>query len=170
VNTDIKIINAQLGRDISGFNKIEVTCMYGFPQVISTYPMMDGKLFPTLYWLTCPYIKKQIGRLEEQGMIKKISEKINNSSDLKQKYIDETMSYIEKRIELFKETFPQDKIPDRIKNSGIGGIQDWREISGLKCIHLHFAYYLVNNKEIIGNIIKHLIKPCCPDSQCSDII
>ncbi|MDY6895845.1 MAG: DUF501 domain-containing protein, partial [Thermotogota bacterium] len=49
---DLIIIEKQLGRCVSNVLTIEKRCIYGYPQVIKSFPLKDGKPFPTLYWLT----------------------------------------------------------------------------------------------------------------------
>ncbi|MCK4778309.1 MAG: DUF501 domain-containing protein, partial [Actinomycetia bacterium] len=57
-------------------------CESGYPQVIMNDLLdMDNKPFPTLYWLTCPYLIKRISRLESDGMIKEIEERIKSDSE-----------------------------------------------------------------------------------------
>ena len=37
-------------------------CPWGYPQVILCRPCSRGKPFPTLFWLTCPYVAAASGR------------------------------------------------------------------------------------------------------------
>ena len=166
MNKEISRIEYQLNRKINGLYQIESYCYYGFPRVISTIPKLNDVLFPTLYWLTCPYLKKQLDSLEESGMIRELSYKISKSKELLTLYIKETEEYIKRRSRLFQMHFPNEEIPERISKSGIGGIKNWKKLSGIKCLHLHFAYFLVYPEEIIGNMINDKISFICPHNEC----
>jgi len=55
------IVEYQLDRPPRGNWWPRVFCPYGFPMVIETEPFLeDGTPFPTLFWLTCPYLKEEI--------------------------------------------------------------------------------------------------------------
>jgi len=59
------IVEYQLDRPPRGNWWPRVFCPYGFPMVIETEPFLeDGTPFPTLFWLTCPYLKEEISRME----------------------------------------------------------------------------------------------------------
>ena len=45
-------------------------CRFGFPQVVVSAPLSRGmKPFPTLFWLTCPFLKRRCGELESMQKI-----------------------------------------------------------------------------------------------------
>ena len=70
---DRSLIALQLGREARGLLGIGLRCKYGHPQVIVNRPVSieiaDINVFPTLFWLTCPYLRKAVARLESEGWI-----------------------------------------------------------------------------------------------------
>lgn len=165
---DSSVIAKQLGRFPDNYYYILKRCIFGYPQVIKCAPDIKNKPFPTLYWLTCPYINKQIDKLENKGMIRDISNIISNDNNLKKKYIEITEKYIKERIDFFYELFPDKKINSILENTGIGGIRNWKHELNIKCIHLHFAYYMVNSDEVVGNIIRYYVDLTCKNNFCNN--
>ncbi len=163
---DLKIIEKQLGRGVSNVLNIEKRCIYGYPQVIKSFPLKDGKPFPTLYWLTCPYLVEEVSKLEAQQKITEIEKIIQNNPELKRKMIRVHKEEIEKRMKLLEEkinSLPENMIK-KLKETGIGGIEDF---SRIKCLHLHYASYLVGENNPVGEIVdRYIAKKCCDDSRC----
>jgi len=83
---DLKVLKEQLGRPPRGVLAIERRCPAGHPQVIRVYPLIDGEPFPTLFWLTCPEIVKQISRLEHESWIRKLEERIARDPEFRRRY------------------------------------------------------------------------------------
>ena len=42
-----------------------------------------------------------------------------------------------------------------IKESGVGGIMDF---SGIKCLHTHYAHYLVDSNNPVGELVEQLLE------------
>jgi len=163
---DLKIIEKQLGRCVSNVLTIEKRCIYGYPQVIKSFPLKDGKPFPTIYWLTCPYLVEEVSKLEAQQKIAEIEKIIQNDPGLKQQMIRAHEVEIEKRMKLLGEkiiSLPENMIK-KLKETGIGGIEDFSKI---KCLHLHYASYLVGENNPAGKIVNSYIsKKYCDDNRC----
>lgn len=151
-----KLIKKQIGREPEGMVEVSLTCPFDYPAVIKVYPFFMGRVFPTLYWLTCPYLIKEVAILEDESWINKIQIKINQDNDLKEKLRTAHKYYAKKRYELLDEKEINDikniseGIIDTLKNSGIGGI---KEKEGIKCLHTHLADYLVNKNNPVGEIV-----------------
>ncbi len=150
------LIEKQIGRKPEGMKEISKYCPFGYPAVIKVYPFFNNRVFPTTYWLTCPYLNKNISRLEDANMINKLQDRVNNNVDLKEKLKTAHKYYSEQRISMLdEETIKKikkisDDIYHTLKNSGIGGIKDKK---GIKCLHTHVADYLVNQLNPVGEII-----------------
>ena len=41
------------------------------PLVLEMPPIQNGRPFPTIFWLVCPVLKKEISHLERDGLIQK---------------------------------------------------------------------------------------------------
>lgn len=137
-------VEKQLGRKPRSLLKAVRRCRFKLPRVILSSPGLS----PTIFWLTCPYETYLISRLESDGLIKKI----NADPVLKEKILKANKNYI-----AFRENFGHFDIS---QEKGIDGIRD---LSSLKCLHSHWAYYLAAKNDPIGKIIaKHLknIPPC----------
>ncbi|HKL12309.1 MAG TPA: DUF501 domain-containing protein [Halanaerobiales bacterium] len=150
------IIKKQIEREPEGMVEVSVKCPFGYPAVIKVYPFFKKRVFPTTYWLTCPYLNKEISIIEEQGWIEKIQKQINNNKVLKDKLEKLHKKYAKKRMEMLKKVEINEikeislDILYTLKESGIGGI---KEKKGIKCLHTHTADYLVNNENPVGKII-----------------
>ena len=74
---DVAAIAAQLGREPRGLHAIAHRCPCGLPDVVETAPRLpDGTPFPTLYYLTCPRAAAAAGRLEADGMMREMTERL----------------------------------------------------------------------------------------------
>lgn len=157
---DKAVIARQLGRQPRNLVGVAVRCPAGHPQVIVTHPVMyhDGvypEVFPTLYWLSCPRLVKEVSRLEGAGVIEDIQEAIFHNPELQEELNEEHRQYAEERLALvknvtlnpLKEEYPAQY--DVLVHSGVGGIMD----KGIKCLHTHFADYLVHGKNPVGRLV-----------------
>jgi len=159
---DLNIIAKQLDRNVENVLSVERYCSFGFPVVILSYPVRNGKPFPTIHYLTCPHLVKEVSKLEEQGYVKKyerlIEDNIRFFSRLEQAHKD----VIKKRMSLLK---PEDSEWDAVlASSGTGGIRNWKT---LKCLHLHLADYLAGIDNPIGELVYNQIeKKECGECYC----
>ena len=61
--------------DISIVYAVAARCSFGFPQVLVCRPeRKEGSPFPTLFWLTCPYLDRKCGELESLHKIRELEE------------------------------------------------------------------------------------------------
>ncbi|GAB6188980.1 DUF501 domain-containing protein [Marinitoga arctica] len=159
---DIDIVKKQINREPNKILSIPKRCSFGEPQVIESYPIKDNKPFPTLYWLTCPHLIKEVGKLESIGKIKEWEEELKNNKELKEEYIKAHFEEKEKRNGLL--TDEADWIKKRLENIGIGGISNFETI---KCLHLQLASYLGGTKNPIGERVwKNIEKKECENCIC----
>lgn len=55
----------------------------------------------------------------------------------------------------------------KLKETGVGGIENF---SSVKCLHLHYASYLVGENNPVGGIVdRYIAKKCCDDSRCEKL-
>lgn len=157
---DRSIITQQLGRQPRNLAGVAVRCPAGNPQVIVTHPVFyhDGvfpEVFPTLYWLTCQRLVKEISRLEGIGAIEEIQGEIFGDPTRKAELAEAHQRYAKQRLALVSEVTRmalRDDYPaqyDVLSQSGVGGIMD----EGIKCLHTHYADYLVNGKNPVGCLV-----------------
>ena len=160
---DKRIIAFQIGRDARGVIAVPRRCVYGYPQVVTVYPLLEGKPFPTMYWLTCPFLHREIAALESTGMIARLEEQIANDPKQAEQVLRAHRSYITRRRDLLS---PDDLSYIEEKNMlpalmerGIGGIADF---SRIKCLHLHAAHALVDENPIGRIVLSSLSRRECP--------
>ena len=115
--------------------------------------IVDGKPFPTLYWLCCRDLSKAIGSIETQGWVKEIEQKIATDEQLKSQYLLNQQQYVDRRRQ---QMTPEDQaiierrgFSDMFERYGIGGISQWDKV---RCLHMQYAHHLVD-----GNIIGELL-------------
>lgn len=168
---DKRIIAAQLGRTARGLLRVERRCPYGYPQVILVYPLIEGKPFPTIFWLTCPFLAEEIARMEEAGWIKKMETLLKEDTMLNARLQQAHRAYIEERMGLLsvedRRFLADSGMSASLLDKGIGGIGDFRRI---KCLHLHVAHALARENPIGEIILKALPnRACSPEALCSHL-
>ncbi|MEA3238756.1 MAG: DUF501 domain-containing protein [Candidatus Bipolaricaulota bacterium] len=163
---DTKIIARQLGRPPRGLVAISKRCVHGYPQVVTVYPLLDGKPFPTLYWLTCPFLSRVIASLEADGMIGRLEEEVRRDPNLAARLARAHRSYIEERMRLLSRDdiafLEENAMLHALLERGIGGIADFTRI---KCLHLHVAHALVRENPIGEAVLKSLTQHECPPGE-----
>ena len=155
---DLGKITRQLGRPPRGVVWVAKRCLASHPQVITTYPIhmdkAEPKIFPTLYWLTCPALKGKVGSLETEGWINRLQQWIETNSTLADKWDKAHEQYARERVRLvppeemalFRKEYPaQAKV---LETTGVGGIRG----QGIKCLHTHLAHYLANMDDSVGKL------------------
>ena len=76
---DLVAVREQLGRDPTTRFSVVCRCGPGHPLVIRNAPLdATGQPFPTTYWLTCPAAVKAVSRLESDGWIARLNERIQD--------------------------------------------------------------------------------------------
>jgi len=147
--SDRAVIETQIGRRPRGLTGIPVRCSHGYPQVVLVRPFVDGKPFPTLFWLTCPYLATQVDRLEADGWIGRLERRMAEDEALARRMERAHERYIERRFALLSDgerrTIESRGQTSSLLEKGIGGIADRRR---LKCLHLHVAHDLADENPI----------------------
>ncbi|KUI20199.1 hypothetical protein AU193_16745 [Mycobacterium sp. GA-1285] len=115
---DLDAVERQLGRRPRGVLEIAYRCPNGDPGVVKTTPKLpDGTPFPTLYYLTHPVLTAAASRLESSGMMREMTERLQNDADLARAYRKAHESYLAERdaIEPLGTTFSGGGMPERVK-------------------------------------------------------
>ncbi len=146
---DVETLAAQNGgRFFAGAEVVAVArrCRFGFPQTVVSSPLTrDIKPFPTLFWLTCPFLKRRCGELES---MRKIAELAKILSSMPEEVARYHASYAEARLSLvppdtrraLQSSSPA--IFAVVAESGVGGADRSRGAFAPKCLHLHTAAWL----------------------------
>lgn len=154
---DLEVVSKQLGREPSGLIGIGDRCSYGYPTVLITKPLIINsagsyEVFPTLYWLSCPWRKERIAKIESRGYVKRLESELKSDRELRIRYREAEERYIAAQRGLLsdrEEKFIQEHDLEGAISRGIGGIES---DENLKCLHLHVAHQLAGSNPI-GNIV-----------------
>jgi hypothetical protein len=109
--------------------QVATRCHLGVPMVIENHPRLpDGAPFPTLFWLTCPMLLKRVSRLEADGYM----------AHLNQRLATETSLHVRLAASMDRLRARRDE-HEVIQDSGSppGGGPD-----KVKCLHAHTAAHL----------------------------
>jgi hypothetical protein len=161
--SDERTIALQIGRRPRGLSGVARRCSYGYPQVARVHPIVEGRPFPTLYWLTCPYLAGQIDRLEADGWVGRLEERLSQDCDLSARYEAAWEAYVEDRLALLSEADLQylrgRGMLASLTERGIGGIAKPRRV---KCLHLQTAHALASTNPM-GSVVLGMLerRECC---------
>ena len=161
---DIKVLTYQLSRRPRNLIEIKKRCFNQYPQVVVTHPILEKEdqlnIFPTTFWLTCPEVKYMIDKLENQGLIDQLQQKMTNQQEFADEIEKAHQEYASYRLNLIDDNKLK-KIKNNytgqykvLKKSGVGGIL---EFSGIKCLHTHYADYLARGKNPIGELVSEYL-------------
>jgi hypothetical protein len=107
--------------------------------VIENHPRLDdGSPFPTLYWLTCPVLLKRVSRLESEGFMAELNDRLQRETGMRDRLKASIARVIERRDshEVIQDSgAPPGGGPDRVK-----------------CLHAHVAIELAQHDDPAGSI------------------
>ncbi|MGQ4878319.1 DUF501 domain-containing protein [Billgrantia sp. LNSP4103-1] len=160
----LAIIAEQLGRAPRGIEAVAATDGEGTPLVLRMAPIVDGKPFPTLYWLCSERLKIDISRIEASGVIKQIESRLQQDADFLAAYHASHRDYVETRWRCMSEA--QRSEVERLgyesvmRERGIGGIANWDQV---RCLHTQYAHHLCGHN-VIGQWLdaEFAVADCLP--------
>jgi hypothetical protein len=118
---------------------------------------MDGGLFPTLYWISCPFLRRAIGEIEAQGWVKRFEQRLALEEGLRESLDRAHEEYARTRLDsLTQEESRELEARDRLQELGRKGIGGIGDRSHLKCLHLHAAHALVG-KNPVGDLVLEML-------------
>lgn len=156
--SDEQVLRAQLGRQPREPWAVSSRCSHGRPSTVLTGPVLcDGTPFPTLYWLTCPWLCAYVDGLESSGVTGEWRRRLSNESDLASQMLHAEEQYRSRRAQAAGGQDPCATV----------GIAGQRDSSATKCIHAHVAAALAGIDDPIGNDVIAGADPLwCPDQVC----
>ncbi|MFD6949380.1 hypothetical protein A6A08_12485 [Nocardiopsis sp. TSRI0078] len=132
---DIAAVELQLGRAPRGVRGVAHRCPCGLPDVVRTAPRLEsGEPFPTLYYLTCPRAASAIGRMENEGRMRQMQERLGHDPELRAAYTRAHESYIAERSEQAR-LDGVEPLPEGMQSTG--GMP-----TRVKCLHALVAHEL----------------------------
>lgn len=145
----LTLIAEQLGRTPHGIEAVAAVDSNGTPLVLRMAPIVDGKPFPTLYWLSDTRLKITLARIETDGVIKQLEAQLQEDADFLAAYHASHRDYVAARWHHM--TAEQHQAVKRLgygevlRNRGIGGITNWDQV---RCLHTQYAHHLCGNNVI----------------------
>ncbi|GHD27137.1 DUF501 domain-containing protein [Parahalioglobus pacificus] len=133
-----------IGREPRGLEAIPVSDDAGVPRVIRVASLVDGKPFPTLFWLVDADLNYRIDVVEAGGLIKRLQQRIDEDPELQAGMTADHQSHIRLRdsfiTEEQRQALADGGFAKALSGRGIGGIADFTRI---RCLHTWYAAHLV---------------------------
>ncbi|MBN1500893.1 MAG: DUF501 domain-containing protein [Spirochaetes bacterium] len=160
---DAVVLKKQLNTSELYVFGIAKRCIYGYPSIAVLNPVFDDSEKTINYtalkntlWLTCPFLNRKIHTLEGEGNISKIQSFLNSDREFLGKMQDANAHYYFFRKEVYFESSRlefNDSLAESF-NSGVGGIKD---VSSIKCLHMHYAHYQFCSSNLAGHITELML-------------
>jgi hypothetical protein len=119
--------------------------------------LANGEPFPTLMWLTCPWLVALLGRLESEGELEVWRERLSDDATLRAELLAADREYRLARAEANGGTDPCPAV-------GIAGQAD---PLAPKCLHAHAAAYVAGLRDPIGGAVLSGVRAECADDRCA---
>ncbi|MFA5800919.1 MAG: DUF501 domain-containing protein [Thermoleophilia bacterium] len=157
----VEIVTWQIGRRPTISFSVARECTFGWPAVIISSPFnANGDPNPNLYYLSCPYLRIALARLEDAGSIADLQQEIMHNPDLMQNLSDAQAEHDLEWRRAAGELAGSFR-DDRVNIAGSG------KSSHLKCLHAHYAYFLVHPDYEVGMRISGMFgNNWCDDEAC----
>ncbi len=128
-------------------HEVERRCPAGHPLVLRCRPVreVDGRLepFPTLFWLACDDVHRQIARIEADGGVDLARAWLREDPARLAAFSAQHDAYVAERATLLSDDdrrrLESAGILDELRRRGIGGML---ARDAVKCLHLHYAHHL----------------------------
>lgn len=161
---DRRVLRSQLGRPPRGEVYVASRCPHGEVEVVATAPLLDGvEPFPTLYWLTCPVLRSEVGRLEAGDLRARLRERLREEAFARELEEAEA-AYLEERQEMARALGMEEAEALFRGRDGIGGGKP----GSLKCLHAHYAHWRARGANPVGREMSDLMQDvqrgACPGS------
>ena len=139
-------VTERLGREPRGFCDVSAFNDNGQPAVIRVSSVVDGKPFPTMFWLIDAEISLKIDRLEAAGWIAKLQQMVNESSAIKLEMKKAHDAHNKSRDGFLgneeRMLLNSRGMMSALSDRGIGGIQ---EPDRIRCLHTWYAAHMVES-------------------------
>ncbi len=140
-----------IGRPLRSRSAAVVRCGWGLPAVLRVDPRLDsGTPFPTMFWLACPLAVKHVGRLEAEGAMIGLNERLAADPAFAARYGEAHERYLAARAAL-------GPVLPRADDSA-GGMP-----TRVKCLHALYGHQLATGDNPVGAWVADQIEPmACP--------
>ncbi len=161
-NTDrlAALVARQVGRAPRTPWRVAASCVHDFPTVIASPSRLDdGTPFPTLYWLTCPYLADAASAAESAGELAEWDALVADDADLALALGAVDLELRERRV----------AESGGVDECGAVGVAGQESRTAAKCIHARIALVLVGIDDPIGEALLERVGPSCGDSRCASL-
>ena len=104
-----------------------------------------GAPFPTTFWLTCPDAVRAVSRLEAEGWISRLNQRLEADPGFAEAVAHAHAEYARERAR---------DDPSAEWHGGVGGTR-----KGLKCLHAHYANHLAGGDDVVGAWVAGTVEP-----------
>lgn len=154
---DTAIVAQQIGREPRGPWRVSTRCPHGYPNTIAVAPLLDdGTPFPTLYWLTCPFLLGEVARAESDGEVAEWAARLADDDEMTQR-----MRLAENQYKAMR--LVEGEGLDPCSDVGIAGQAD---PCATKCLHAHVASFLAGVDDPVGFELVLSWGTDCGDRRC----
>lgn len=149
---DRRLVEIQLGRPLRGEVRVASRCPHGKVEVIATSPVLDdGTPFPTLFWLTCPFLQREVSRLESGNLREELRRRLDAEEGFASGLREGEAEYRRLREEWAERLGSGERVRELFSSrAGIGGTV----AGGLKCLHAHLAHALAGGRNPVGEMLR----------------
>lgn len=160
---DLTVVGHQLGRPARDVVEIAARCVCGNPLVVATAPRLaNGTPFPTVFYLTHPVITSAVSRLEAEGSMYGMSDRIKEDAQLAEQYQAAHEQYLGERRRIGEK-------------AGIGEVSEIEGISAggmptrVKCLHVLVGHSLAAGPGVnpLGDETLELIADTWTTDRCA---
>ncbi|MDO4919345.1 DUF501 domain-containing protein [Kocuria sp.] len=133
---DLTVVGHQLGRPARDVVEIAARCTCGNPLVVATAPRLSGGTpFPTVFYLTHPVVTAAVSRLEAEGAMYGMTERVAQDPELAGRYTAAHEDYLAQRRRIGELAGTGD-VPE------IAGISAGGMPTRVKCLHVLVGHAL----------------------------
>jgi hypothetical protein len=158
----------RLGREPRGFRDVAAFNAEGLPASIRVSSIVDGKPFPTLYWLIDADLSLKIDRLEAGGWIARVQTEIASNAAFRQRMQRDHAAHIALRdgylLDEERKLLESKNMLSALSKRGIGGIS---ELDRIRCFHTWYAAHMVV-PNCVGEIVDQLLADATPRALLPD--
>ena len=147
----------RLRREPRGFRDVAAFNAEGLPASIRVSSIVDGKPFPTLYWLIDAELSLHIDRLEAAGWIARVQSEIAINAVFRQRMQHDHAKHVALRdgylLDDDRKILASNNMLAALSKRGIGGIS---EPDRIRCFHTWYAAHMVV-PNCVGKIVDQLL-------------
>ena len=143
--------------------EIAARCVCGNPLVVATAPRLsNGTPFPTVFYLTHPVVTAAVSRLEAEGAMYAMSDRVAQDPELAEQHRAAHEDYLAQRRRVGELAGTGD-VPE-IEGISAGGMP-----TRVKCLHVHLAHTLACGAGVnpVGDETLERVRADWPTGNCA---